>query len=328
MNRCPLVSTFLVALLLVSGSAHADTANLWAIAGDATSAITVGTNGRVLFASGGHATFLPSQTPAITSNLLGCAPSGEGTYFIVGEDGTILKSSAAHGSAFIQETSGTAVGLNAVAAFQTRMLAVGNGGVLVRSASLLGGGWTNVSSPTTATLRGLARNTSIGVVVGDDGTIMKGNAFGSEWSVVAGVPAENDTLHGVAVLTDGRFIAVGTGGTVLRGLASGEGWTAMSFPEDVDLYGVAVRPGASQLVVAVGAAGSIFTSTNAGATWSPADSGVMRDLHSVAYTEVDFLIAGDHGTMLRSIDGTLWLDQTPPARKSWGQLRNRFRRQD
>ncbi len=326
--KCSLLNALgLMALLLLSGGAQANTADLWAMAGDANSAVTAGTNGKVLFAAAGHATFQPSTTPTLTSDLWGSAPTGEGLYFIVGEDGVILKQSGAYGSAFIQETSGTTVGLHAVAAFQTRMVAAGDGGVLVRSVNLLGGGWTSVSSPTTAALRGLARNSSIGVAVGDEGTILKGNAFGDGWSVVAGVPAEGDTLHGVATLTDGRFIAVGTGGTVLRGLASGLSWTAMSFPENVDLYAVAVRPGASQLVVAVGAGGSIFTSTDAGASWSQADSGVLRDLRSVAYTEVDFLIAGDHGTMLRSVDGTLWLDQTPPARKSWGQLRNQFRRQ-
>ena len=317
----------LTAVLVFVGlvPAGAQTADLWAVAGDAAGAVAVGTGGKVLFAGAGHATFLPAQVPAITADLRGCAYVEASLYFVVGDEGTILKSTGVTGAAFAAEASGVAADLLAVAALQNRVAAVGAGGAIVRSAALSGGGWTPVVAPVSVTLRGVAGTAVASVAVGDEGTILRADPYGSAWVEVGGATAGGAALHAVATLTDGRFVAVGAAGSVLRGLANGQTWTLMPAPAEVDLYGVAVRPGASQLVVAVGAGGAIYTSSDAGQSWDAAASGVDRTLRGAVYTGADFLVTGDHGTLLRSLDGTLWADQTPVERSTWGAIKDRMR---
>ncbi len=312
--------------LSASPPAAAGTADLYAVAGDAAGAVTVGTSGRVLFAGPGHATFLAAQTPAIAADLRGCAYVEASVYFAVGDAGTILKSTGATGAAFISEVSGVAEDLLAVAPLATRLVAVGANGTIVRSAALSGGGWTPVAwaagdAPAEATLRGVAGHATSAVAVGNGGTVLRGDPAGSTWTPVSDVPAGGATLHAVATLTDGRFVAVGSGGTVLRGLADGQTWSPMGSAGTGELYGVAVRPGASQLVVAVGAGGAIYASSNAAQTWQAVESGVTRTLRAVAWTGADFLACGDHGTLLRSLDGILWADQTPAQRATWGAIK-------
>jgi len=307
--------------LAVPWPAAAETADLWAVAGDAAGAVTVGTGGRVLFAGPGHATFLPAQTPAIADNLRGCACFEASVYFVVGDGGTILKSTGPTGAAFISEVSGVTADLLAVAPLATRLVAVGAGGAIVRSVALSGGGWTPVDSPVEATLRGVAGQATSAVAVGDEGTVVRADPYGSEWAEVVGVPAEGAALYAVATLTDNRFVAVGSGGTVLRGLADGQTWSRMGSAGTGELYGVTVRPGAGELVVAVGADGMIYTSSDAAQSWQAVDSSVSRTLRSVTWTGADFLACGDHGTLLRSLDGSQWSDQTPIERATWGAIK-------
>lgn len=319
-----------VALAVALGSlaiapAQGQTADLWATAGDAAGAVAAGSGGRVFFAGVGHASFLPAQVPEITADLRGCAYVEASVYFVVGDGGTILKSTGATGAAFAAETSGATADLLAVAALQNRVVAVGAGGAIVRSAALTGGGWTAAAAPAGATLRGVAGTALASVAVGDAGTILKADPYGSAWTPVGGDVAGDVALQAVAALTDNRFLAVGAAGTVVRGLADGQTWTLLPAPAEVDLHGVAVRPGASQLIVAVGEGGAILTSSDAGQNWSAVASGVDRTLRGATWTGVDFLVTGDHGTLLRSLDGALWADQTPAQRTSWGALKDRLR---
>jgi hypothetical protein len=309
----------------VTPPAGAQTADLWAVAGDAAGAVTAGTGSKVLFAGAGHATFLAATIPAIDADLRGCAYVDASLYFIVGDGGTILESTGATGSAFVSEASGVTADLFAVAPLSGRLVAVGASGTIVRSAALSGGGWTEVHAPVDVTLRGVAGQGTSAVAVGDGGTVLRADPYGSSWDEVLAVPSGGAALYAVATLTDDRFVAVGAGGIVLRGLANGQSWSLMDPAGEGDLYGVAVRPGASQLVVAVGADGAIFTSSDAGESWQPADSGVSRTLRSVTYTGADFLACGDHGTLLRSLDGLVWDDQTPAQRATWGAIKALFR---
>jgi photosystem II stability/assembly factor-like uncharacterized protein len=309
----------------VTSPAAAQTADLWAVAGDAAGAVAVGSGGRVLFAGAGHATFLPAEIPAITADLRGCAYVEASLYYAVGDAGTILKSTGPTGAAFAAEASGVGADLYAVAALQSRVVAVGTGGTIVRSAALSGGGWTVVSAPVAATLRGVAGTGVASVAVGEEGVVPRGDPAGSTWAEVEDVPGTGAALHAVAALADGRFVAVGAAGTVLRALADGQTWTLMPAPAEVDLYGVAERPGAIQVIVVVGAGGAIYTSSDAGGSWQAALSGVARTLRGVVYTGADFLATGDHGTLLRSLDGTVWADQTPAEDSTWGAIKNLWR---
>ncbi|MCK4306038.1 MAG: hypothetical protein KAY24_17495 [Candidatus Eisenbacteria sp.] len=326
-------STFQVGLALLIAAALApwaavasgDTADFQSMAGNTTAAVVAGSGGAIYYSSGSHVTFQPSSVENLEVDLWGAAENGSGRFFVVGDEGTILISSGAHGAAFIAEASPTNYALYCVVAFASCMVAAGDGGTLVRSTSLLGGGWTSQSTGTQKTLYDLAQGNSVAVAVGEGGTILKGSIHGTGWTPVPDAPAPGAELRGITVLGDQRFLAVGLGGTVIRGLADGLSWEVLTFPPECDLYDVAARPGAQALVVAVGEGGMVFTSSDAGETWEPADSPVNRTLRSVVYTGNDFLAAGDHGTLLRSLYGIVWDDLTPIRKTSWGKLKGLFR---
>lgn len=306
-------------------SSWANTAHLYAVAGDANGAVVAGSAGTVRFASGGHTTFNEPVMGDVTTLLRGAIHNGYANYFVVGDSGTVLLSSGANGSAFLIQTSGVTEDLHAVAPFLGCMIAVGESGRILRSAALTGGGWTTIDSPTSVTLRGVAKGTTAGVAVGDGGVILKGNTSGTSWELVSLHPAEGSELRAVDLLADGRFLAVGAAGTVVRGAASGLEWTLLDPPAQVDFNGVAARTTNPARVVAVGTGGSIYTSTNAGDTWSDVSPGMAVTLRAVVYTGTDFLVVGDRGTILRSVEGLVWDDQTPTRRESWGGMKRLFR---
>ncbi len=317
------VAASLLVLTMAAVGAAASTADLWGIAGSASDATAAGTAGTVRYAASTHTAWFPATgLGGVSAHLRGVGLDEAGYYYVVGETGTLLRSTLSGGHAFILETTPTEEHLHGAAYFNSRMMVSGGGGVLLWSANP-GGAWSLESTPTSQTLYALVRGLSCGIAVGAQGTILRGGVDGTGWTAVSS-PVTGADLHGVVRLADNRFLAVGTGGTVLRSPAAGTPWEVISFPESIELFGVAARTGSPARVVAVGEGGAIYTSTDAGSSWQEVESSVTRTLRAVAYTGSDFLACGDHGTLLRSQDGVTWSDLTPVRRSSWGALKRRF----
>ena len=308
---------------ILAPTAHAD--DLFTIAGHPASAVTAGTEGRVMY-SETALVWVPSDVGAVDVDLYGSSTNEFTTFFIVGQEGTILKSSIGTGAAFITETAPVSDDLYGVARFLTSMLAVGADGTILRSSGFLGGSWIEQVSPTSALLRDAALGPLFGVAVGHGGTTLKGNTGGAGW-ILGDPDVPNVNLYGVAKMADDRFLAVGAGGTILR-TANGNDWEEMDSPTSADLFGVAAREGGTpqNIVVAVGAGGVIFYTTAYGNTWHQADSPVTRTLRDVTFTGSEFLACGDNETLIRSVNGQVWTDHTAAEKPSWGNIKGMFRR--
>lgn len=308
--------------------AAADTADFHGIAGNAASAVAVGPAAAAYFATSSHNTFATAQLPALSQSLRAVTHNENGTYFIVGDDGVVLRSTGAYGSAFAAETSiPTGAALYGVAKWPAAIVAVGASGSLIRSTSINGGGWVTTTTNVDVTLRDLVYGLAAGVTVGASGTILWGNNTAAAWTAVTPSPAPGIDLRGVARLADSRFIAVGSAGTVVIGTANGQIWSSVEFPFSVDLNDVAVKTASPSRIVAVADGGRIFYSNNNGADWTETVSNVQQDLRGVVFTGIDWLITGDHGTLLRSelSDGINWADNTATQQPTWGNMKSRFR---
>jgi hypothetical protein len=101
------------------------------------------------------------------------------------------------------------------------------------------------------------------------------------------------------------IIAVGDSGTILTSV-NGIGWADQNSGTDQHLNGIAYS---NVSIIAVGSNGTIVKSTDR-LTWTPVNSTVTANLRSIIYepTTDTFIIVGDSGTILKSIDGgNTWL---------------------
>jgi hypothetical protein len=101
---------------------------------------------------------------------------------------------------------------------------------------------------------------------------------------------------------------------ILTSPGIGSGWTMRSLvgstPQLSGTYG-------NGQYILVGMRGSILASPNT-STWTTKTSGVIRDLHSIAYNSLDslFVAVGDSGTLITSRDGSAWTIQNSGTNSS------------
>jgi hypothetical protein len=115
---------------------------------------------------------------------------------------------------------------------------------------------------------------------------------------------------------------VGEGGVIYRSTDSGANWLSVTSPTSEDLLDV----GANGRFVAVGAGGTIVrgTSTGASGTWEVVPSPVVTDLRFILYDSSRFLAVGDSEVVMRSFDGTAWI-QTSIESSTWTGLKGLYR---
>jgi photosystem II stability/assembly factor-like uncharacterized protein len=117
-----------------------------------------------------------------TSNLNGAILLDSGTGFVVGDTGTILKSTDA-GMTWSPLTSGTTNALHDVYFFDpTQGVAVGEQGLILRTTD--GGvGWQGVTSGVTDTLRSVSFSGVNGICGGDSQDILYSTDSGASWQI-------------------------------------------------------------------------------------------------------------------------------------------------
>lgn len=114
------------------------------------------------------------------------------------------------------------------------------------------------------------------------------------------------TLFSLRIRARGLGLAVGTGGTILRSEDAGEHWfmTERVSPHDLLAVGIGRRR-----VVAVGAQGAIWLSQDEGLHWRAptrqAHAPFFDALRAISFSPAgEFgMIVGEHGRVLRSVDG-------------------------
>src|SRR6266481_6894681 len=117
-----------------------------------------------------------------TSNLNGAYLLDSGTGFVVGDTGTILKSTDS-GSTWAPLASGTTTTLHSLYFFSPNEgVAVGDKGMILRTTD--GGvGWQTVASGVTDALRSLSFSGATGICGGDSQTILYSTDSGASWQI-------------------------------------------------------------------------------------------------------------------------------------------------
>lgn len=194
------------------------------------SPVAIGSGGTVYdgTASGGTSWSIVHQAGVPARAALG----GSSDVFMVGDGGTILKTTYAW-SSWTTQASGTSANLTAIfGATNGTMIVLGEGGTILRTTNG-GATWTTIASPTTANLRGGSFSKALTgrmVAVGDHGTVLRSTDAGLTWCVLdAGTTVD---LLDVTALDDNRIIAVGRGGTILKSIDGGGACATTSVGEE------------------------------------------------------------------------------------------------
>ncbi len=123
-------------------------------------------------------------------------------------------------------------------------------------------------------------------------------------------------LESLWIGESGLGLAVGRSGAIVRSDDGGGHWETLPPSTPYDLLGVGIG---SERAVAVGAQGGVWTSSDEGRRWEPAEIDARTDsfdtLRGISFSpsgEVG-LVVGEHGRMLRSLDGGA----------AWAELRSR-----
>jgi hypothetical protein len=179
-------------------------------------------------------------------------------------------------------------------------VAVGDLGTILTSSD--GVTWTNHSIDSSNAFHGVTYGNGAFVAVGKLGLILT-SPDGVIWTSRAS--GTDHYLKGVAY-GNGVYVAVGSGGGTILSSSNGLTWTVRVLSAE-DLNGITFGNGLF-LAVGNGALGGeslILTSTN-GEMWDFPSSGTGKNLRGAAYGNDRFVIVGNDGTILNSLEGADW----------------------
>jgi len=258
-----------------------------------------------------------AATSGTTNNLNGAYLLDSGVGFVVGDAGTIVKTTDA-GMTWSPLTSGTTNGLHDVYFFDaTQGVAVGELGLILRTTDG-GAGWEGVTSGVEDTLRSVSFSGENGISGGDSQTILYSTDAGASWQI-----SQTDFLGGGfpgAQMMTANFAFVAGQNSIFQPLfgASTDGgisWDFHAFYFDknegggTDLFFFDQNTGVVSGTVFDGR-GAIARTTDAGVSWSTLFfDQFIQGLHSPQPTSGFAVGAG--GRISHSTDaGITWTDQT------------------
>jgi photosystem II stability/assembly factor-like uncharacterized protein len=213
---------------------------------------------------------------------------GKGTFVAVGCIGTVVTS--ADGVTWTPRNSGIDEWLDAITYGNGTFVAVGEKGTILTSSD--GVTWISRFSGTTHWLGGTTYGDGRFIVAGDKGVILT-SPDGATWTLRTS--GTTYSMYGISY-DGGNFVAVGYEGAILTS-PDGLSWTPRTSGTDLFLYEVTYGNGT---FVAVGWDGLILTSQDDGVTWTPRNSGVDWSLHGVTYGNGTFVAVGYDGTLIQS----------------------------
>ncbi|MFN7975902.1 MAG: YCF48-related protein [Acidobacteriota bacterium] len=242
-------------------------------------------------------------TPASGRRLYGGA-WGDGSFWLAGEAGTILRSTN-DGRSFFPEHTPIPVRLSAVIATPGgRVVAAGDGGaILERGPS----GWrvTRDPVPSEAGIRALAarRGGDLMVAVGYDGLALVER--GGSWTRLP--PIEADAIYGLTA-RDGALFGCGSFGAMLRSDDGGASWNPVPTDTRAFLRSISFS---GAFGVAAGL-GTILATQDGGEHWTAVLTHFPAQLLAcAALSPARAIVAGEYGTLLATTDaGRTWTDAT------------------
>src|SRR5947208_4753374 len=252
-----------------------------------------------------------------TSNLTGAIVLDSGTAFVVGDTGTILKSTDA-GATWTPLTSGTSMALHGIYFFDPNEgIAVGDSGTILRTTDG-GAAWQSVTSGVVDTLRSVSFNGVNGICGGDSQDILYSTDSGASWQIGQSGFLGGGFLGAQMLSASTGFVAGQNSifqalvGTTTDGGAS---WAFQPFYFDGnegganDVFFLDQNTGVVSGSVFDGR-GAIARTTDAGMNWSTAFfDQTIEGIHFPQPTS-GFAV-GWGGRILHSTDaGIIWTDQT------------------
>lgn len=131
------------------------------------------------------------------------------------------------------------------------------------------------------------------MVVGEQGLVLRSRNGGQDWQALE--PFYNGSLFGVVRLSAERWLAYGMRGQVFRTADFGESWSRVEIASQQPLYGHALLPDRSGLVL-VGAGGSLIRLDGEGALLDSARRNGLGTLTSATVLNArHLLVAGERG---------------------------------
>src|SRR5256884_269247 len=253
-----------------------------------------------------------------TSNLNGAILLDSGTGFVVGDTGTILKSTDA-GATWAPLASGTSITLHGIYFLDPNDgIAVGDSGTILRTTDG-GAAWQNVPSGVVDGLRSVSFNGVNGICGGDSQTILYSTDSGASWQVAQG-GFFGGGFPGAQMLSGTTGFVAGQN-SIFQALVGkttdgGASWSFLNFYFDgneggandvffFDLNTIGVVSGS-----VFDGRGAIARTTDAGMSWSTLFFDQAVDGLGSRTAASGFAV-GSGGRILHTTDtGTTWSDQT------------------
>src|SRR5690606_23974619 len=171
----------------------------------------------------------PERTSGTSNHLYDVRIVGMDTMYIVGANGTILRSTNASTTAWpyvtitSQSVPSVTTDFRSVYPVTSRLVYVAGANGRIAKTTNAGVNWTVKSTGTTESLNGIAfRDANNGFAVGGGGTILKTTDGGETW-----VPRPSGTtldLRSVVIVTADTAYASGANGTIVKTGDAGETW--------------------------------------------------------------------------------------------------------
>ena len=262
--------------------------------------------GRIATSPTGAASSWTQQTTGVSYGHSGVAWSG--THFVViPSTGTNNLIVSEDGISWSQDTLPlNGPNLNNIYWIDGKFLVLGRSQFYI---SVDGETWDIHTTGPTSTIRSIAYGGSRYVAVGEHGQASF-SEDGETWIRSSSTTvANNRTLFDV-VYGPGIFVAVGSAGTIIAS-TNGINWSSHSVATTRNFTSVAYSP-SLQVYSAVANAGVIYTSVvNFGyELWEGKTSGTTAWLRDIIWANSQFVVVGNSGTVLTSVDGDSWVART------------------
>ena len=268
--------------------------------------VMAGDNG-MIFTSPDGTTWTPRNAGNVSFNDLNFAND---RFTAVGSDGTLWQSQ--DGAGWTQSVSHQSQNLFGVGFAFDRFIAVGeNSAILAPSAN---GEWSSSIAATTHDLRGVTFGANRLVAVGGRSEAVR-SSDGMTWSsnpVISGSP---DTWFNAVAYGNGTYVAAGGLGGAVFTSTDASVWTQRYRNLGLDNWRGAAYANGRFVIAGEASSGqapfaAVFTSTD-GVTWSLVRPGTGPGLHSVAYGNGVWVVAGKE--LYTSSDAATWTPRTIPT---------------
>ncbi|EAR08392.1 WD40/YVTN/BNR-like repeat-containing protein [Reinekea blandensis] len=145
-------------------------------------------------------------------------------------------------------------------------------------------------------------NNTEGIITGSQGALLVSNDAGATWNPIDLSLATD--LNRPSQSSTGVIVITGQDGTLLVRTAANASWRQVNNLATVPLQPAVFN--SQGIGVIVGKSGTLLLSDNGGESWRKLTLNTGNDLHWATFDDRRWLVAGDDGTLLMSLDGRDW----------------------